>query len=317
MLGEWERRKIGDVLANGDLHSLSRDLPPGEQRRLVKWLQYKFRRCPGCDYPFPLTASTIKRCESCRKALEKANNKKQYAENRQYYLDHSSRYRREHPEETRAAVRKWERENPDKRKEHHRKYRTTHRAECIARTKDWERRNPERVKANGRASYHRKIARLAAAGQLEAWREEQRVKHRVYYAANRDEIHARDKKLRALRKRQKAEPRSVLQWPYLTERSSESDILLAINGVIPPHIQGDLRADIGSMIGLAWVEDKALIDVLQKDPSKVNPFITAARKQNYEKGGYGTESIDTPLSDGRSRHDVLASSEAEEQEEPA
>ena len=315
MLGEWERGKISDVLANGDLHSLSRDLAPGEQRRLVKWLRYKFRRCPDCGFPFPLTATTIKRCEPCRKAFQKANNQKKYAENRQYYLDHSHRYKAANREQIRAKNREYKKTHPEIVRNNHKTYRRKHPDRVLAQVQNWQDRNPDRVKAHHRAGYHRKIARLAAAGRLEVWREEQRVKHRAYYAANRDEIRARDKKLRALRKKQKAMPRSVLQWPYLTERSSENDILLAINGVIPPHIQGDLRADIGSMIGLAWVEDNALINVLQKDPSKINPFITAARKQNYEKGGYGTESIDTPLPDGRSWHDVLAW-EKEEEDEP-
>jgi hypothetical protein len=314
MLSESERRTIGDILAKGSLVALCQDLSPGNQRRLVKWLQYKFRRCPDCGYPFPLTATNIKRCEPCRTASEKANNKKQYAENRQYYLDHSRRYKTANREQIRAQNREYKKTHPEIVRNNHRTYRRKHPDRVLAQVQSWQDRNRERVKAHGRAGYRRKIARLASTGQLEGWREEQRIKHRAYYAAHRDEIRARDKKLRALRKKQKAEPRSLLQWPYVTERSSESEILLAINGVIPKQIQGDLRADIGSMIGVAWVEDKTLIDALQRDPLKVKPFITAARNQNYEKGGYGAESLDTPMRDGRSWHDVLANGGDEEPE---
>jgi hypothetical protein len=232
----------------------------------------------------------------------KKKNARYYQDNRERLLKKWSELPKEIKREYGARYRA---KNADRNKAKQLKYRSTHRAECIARTKDWVRRNPERVRANGRASYHRKIARLAATGGLEAWREEQRTQHRAYYAANRDEIHKREKKLRALRKKNAVDPKIDLQWPYVTKRTSENEILLTINAIIPRNIQGDLRADVGSTITLAWVEDNAVIDALLKEPSKVNRFITEAKKQNYEKGGFGTESLDMPMRDGRNWHDIL------------
>jgi hypothetical protein len=93
-----------------------------------------------------------------------------------------------------------------------------------------------------------------------------------------------------------------LQYPFVAKPRDEHADLLAVN-VLVPHMPG--REDICQEIMLALWEKKITLDQIKANRADLRAFVRGFNKENYEAGGYAI-SLDDPMHDGRSWHDVLA-----------
>ena len=102
--------------------------------------------------------------------------------------------------------------------------------------------------------------------------------------------------------------RIQLAYPYIIKPRDEHADLLAVNTIVP---QGPpCREDICQEIMLALWEKRITLNDLIDNREDVRAFIRSFKKGNYEMGGYAI-SLDVPMYDGRSWHDVLAAPEPE------
>lgn len=94
-----------------------------------------------------------------------------------------------------------------------------------------------------------------------------------------------------------------LAYPFIIRRRDEHADLLAVNSIVPRQLPG--REDVCQEIMLALWEQKITLDDLLANRARVREFVAAFKRQNMESGGYAI-SLDVPMHDGRSWHDVLA-----------
>lgn len=97
-------------------------------------------------------------------------------------------------------------------------------------------------------------------------------------------------------------PRFALSYPFIIRKRDEHADLLAVNSLVPHGLPG--REDVCQEIMLALWEGKITLDQLKANRSNVRSFVRAFTVENYEGGGYAM-SLDQPMADGRSWHDVL------------
>lgn len=94
----------------------------------------------------------------------------------------------------------------------------------------------------------------------------------------------------------------ALAYPFIVRRRDEHADLMAVNGLVPRGLPG--REDVCQEIMLALWEGKITLDQLKANRSNVRAFVRTFTTENYEGGGYAM-SLDQPMHDGRSWHDIL------------
>jgi hypothetical protein len=99
------------------------------------------------------------------------------------------------------------------------------------------------------------------------------------------------------------EPRTQLAYPFIIKARGDAADLLEVNSMVPAYLPG--REDVCQEIMLALFEGAITIDDLRKNKGQIRTFIKAFRRDNWEEGGYAI-SLDAPMHDGRSWHDVLS-----------
>lgn len=99
------------------------------------------------------------------------------------------------------------------------------------------------------------------------------------------------------------EQRIVLAYPFVSAPRAEHSDLLAVNDLIPAWLPG--REDVCQEIMVALLENRITINQLKLNRSDVNAFVRQFKRENMESNGYAI-SLDCPMYDGRSWHDVLA-----------
>lgn len=97
--------------------------------------------------------------------------------------------------------------------------------------------------------------------------------------------------------------RIQLAYPYIIRARDEHADLLAVNSIVPAYMPG--REDVCQEVMLALWEKRITLDQLRANSKNLRPFIRQFSAANYENGGYAL-SLDQPMYDGRSWHDVLA-----------
>jgi hypothetical protein len=98
-------------------------------------------------------------------------------------------------------------------------------------------------------------------------------------------------------------PRINLSYPFIIGRRNDTADLLTVNSLVPQYLMG--REDVCQEIMLALWEGKVTLDQLKANRALVSSFIRKSRRDNYESNGYAI-SLDQPMRDGGSWHDVLA-----------
>jgi hypothetical protein len=101
--------------------------------------------------------------------------------------------------------------------------------------------------------------------------------------------------------------RLQLAYPYIIRARDEHADLLAVNSLVPTYLPS--REDICQEIMLALWEKRITLDQLKASRSNIRMFVTSFRRDNWEASGYAV-SLDQPMHDGRSWHDVLAAPDA-------
>lgn len=99
----------------------------------------------------------------------------------------------------------------------------------------------------------------------------------------------------------------VLSYPYLPKKREEHADLLAVNALVPRGMPG--REDVCQEIMLAIWEGRTTLVELRQNRMNVRGFMARFRADNLEVGGYAI-SLDQPMHDGRSWHDVLSAEQA-------
>jgi hypothetical protein len=137
---------------------------------------------------------------------------------------------------------------------------------------------------------------------------------RAEYAAKqaRDLAEWRVKKLAELATRKIAERAAALikrlpspanlSYPYASKVRPVSDDLEAVNSIVPRGVPG--REDICQEIMLALLENVITLADVKSNAARLRSFVASFRKANFENSGYAI-SLDEPMRDGRSWHDVL------------
>jgi hypothetical protein len=99
-------------------------------------------------------------------------------------------------------------------------------------------------------------------------------------------------------------PRVLTNYPFLPSdsKTSGADIVLLVNGVVPRGLPEQIRGDvcqeiIASVLAGEFTETEI--------PQHVKAIISRVRRK--QEGHYMAISLDVPMRDGRSWHDVLAS----------
>ncbi len=90
------------------------------------------------------------------KEIQRFKNRLRYLAKRDYYIAKARRWAAEHPEETRAARRRWYMKNKQSLKRCRRAYYAANREKMIERAKQWNREHPEAARAAQRKYYRRK-----------------------------------------------------------------------------------------------------------------------------------------------------------------
>lgn len=101
--------------------------------------------------------------------------------------------------------------------------------------------------------------------------------------------------------RQSAPSPAKLAYPYVSAARSIDGDLLLVNALVP-HMEG--REDVCQEIMIALWEKRITLDEVKSNRANLRKFISEFRRDNYEAGGYAV-SLDQPMHDGRSWHDVL------------
>lgn len=99
-------------------------------------------------------------------------------------------------------------------------------------------------------------------------------------------------------------PRVLTNYPFLPadSKASGTDILLLVNGVVPRGLPEQLRGDVcQEMIAAVLCGEFTEAEI----PQHVKAIISRVRRE--QEGHYMAVSLDVPMRDGRSWHDVLAS----------
>jgi hypothetical protein len=97
--------------------------------------------------------------------------------------------------------------------------------------------------------------------------------------------------------------RPLLSYPYIAVKRDEHADLLAVNALVPAWMPG--REDVCQEIMLALWEKQITLEQLKANRVDLRSFVRSFTKANYEAGGFAI-SLDQPMYDGRSWHDVLA-----------
>lgn len=95
-----------------------------------------------------------------------------------------------------------------------------------------------------------------------------------------------------------------LSYPFVSNRRDNHSDLLSVNKLVPHGIPG--REDICQELMLALLDGQITLTEIRANPGIVRAFIRKFKNQNYESRGYAL-SLDEPMPDGRSWHNVLAS----------
>jgi hypothetical protein len=93
-----------------------------------------------------------------------------------------------------------------------------------------------------------------------------------------------------------------LAYPFIIKARGDAADLLEVNSLVPDYLLG--REDVCQEIMLALYEGTVTIDELRKNKGHLRAFIRSFKRDNLEEGGYAI-SLDQPMRDGRSWHDVL------------
>lgn len=122
----------------------------------------------------------------------------------------------------------------------------------------------------------------------------------------RDRKRLEVRKVKIIERREKSARRVVLGYPYVAVKRDEHTELMMVNSLVPPGLPG--REDVCQEIMLALWEGRITLEQLKANRANIRPFVRSFTRDNYESGGYAV-SLDQPMHDGRSWHDVLAAPE--------
>lgn len=93
---------------------------------------------------------------------------------------------------------------------------------------------------------------------------------------------------------------ALMAYPFIRVARDEHAELIEVNGLVPQQIAA--RSDVVQEIMLALYECRTTIDAVRAGGWR--PFVRGFYRNNHEAGGQAL-SLDTPMRDGRSWHDVL------------
>lgn len=96
-----------------------------------------------------------------------------------------------------------------------------------------------------------------------------------------------------------------LEYPYIVKPDDRHADLIAVNRLVSKELPG--REDVCQDIMLALWQSRTSLDELKNDPKAIRAFVRAFRKQAFERGGFGVESMDVTLhsddGDGKSKYE--------------
>ncbi|MDO8875728.1 MAG: hypothetical protein Q8M24_14680 [Pseudolabrys sp.] len=98
-------------------------------------------------------------------------------------------------------------------------------------------------------------------------------------------------------------PGPSLSYPYNGKSRAERSIVEAVSALVPRGMPG--RDDVIQDIFVALGEGKTTVETLRINRKDITAFLRSHMRNNFEGSGYAV-SIDQPMRNGRSFHDVLA-----------
>lgn len=98
-------------------------------------------------------------------------------------------------------------------------------------------------------------------------------------------------------------PGPSLEYPYNGKSRADRSIVDAVSAMVPRGMPG--RDDVIQDILVALHEGKTTVETLRVNRKDITAFFRSYMRNNFESGGYAI-SLDQPMRDGRSFHDILA-----------